>query len=107
MTITDQLNYINLVHGINNTRLYKIEKEFFSYTATRKEILVFTALTVNEMGKHLVEKISDEPIQVELMFGYAKGSLSKNKAKKLKQLLNQGKTDCDLESMLKWVSLLL
>jgi len=105
--MTEQLNYINLVHNINNTRVYKIGKEFFSNTATQKEIVCFTSLTVIEMSKHLLEKVSNENCQVELMFGYAKGSLSKNKFKKLKQLLKQGQSDVDLESIVKWVSLLI
>lgn len=105
--MTEKLNYINLVHNINNTRVYRIGKEFFSNTSTQKEIVCFSSLTVLEMSKYLLEKVSDENCQVELMFGYARGSLSKKKFKKLKQLLNQGQSDVNLESIVKWVSLLI
>ena len=105
--MTEHLNYINLVHNISNTRVYKIGNEFFCNTATQKEIVCFTSLTVLEMSKYLLEKVSNENCQVELMFAYAKGSLSKNKFKKLKQLLKQGQSDVDLESIVKWVSLLI
>ena len=103
--MTDHLNFINLVHGINNTRVYKIEKEFFSYTATQSEILAYSTRTISEMAEYLLKKVSDENCQVNLMFGYAKGSLSKNKKKKLNDLLKE--ENVELKIFIRWITLLL
>ena len=85
--MTDALNYINLVHGIDNTRVYRLDakatqdsshNEFFCYTATRSEITPFYTVTAKKMAEHLIKVVENEPCQVELMFGYKRGSLSKN-----------------------------
>jgi hypothetical protein len=85
-----------------------MEKEFFCYTSTRQEIKVFSSKTVLEMSRHLYKTVLDENCQVELLFAYARGSISKNKKKKLNQLLKEKQLpDVSLESILKWVSMLL
>ena len=103
--MTDNLNYINLTHNINNTRIYKMDKEFFAYTATQKNILAYSTLFVNEMAQHILEKIQDENCEVNLMFGHKKGSLSKNKQKKLKNLLKED--EVNIQTLKRWVSMLL
>jgi hypothetical protein len=60
------------------------------------------------MSKHLYQTVLDENCQVELLFGYARGSISKNQKKKLNALLREEQLpDVSLESILKWVSMLL
>ena len=105
--MTDQKNFLNLVHNIDNTRVYKIDDEFFCFTATLTEIIPFSSKKVSTMANHLLYKVSDENCQVELFFGYAEGSLSKNRKKKLNHLLKNGKTDVDFKNISKWVSLLI
>jgi hypothetical protein len=86
-----------------------MEKEFFCYTSTRQEIKVFSSKTVLEMSKHLFQTVLDENCQVELLFAYARGSISKGQKKKLNALLREKKElpDVSVESILKWVSMLL
>jgi hypothetical protein len=97
-------NYINLVHGFSNTRVYKIEHEYFCYTANRTAILPYATKSIRNMANYLFDKLDDEKIQVELMFGYEKGSLSKIKQKKLKKLLKS--SDVDIDTLIKWVTML-
>ena len=99
-----QPNFLNVVHNINNTRLYRMENELFCYTATRSEIQPYATTSIRDMAKYLLEKVSDEQCEVNLMFGYAKNSLSKNKQKKLKALLKC--SDLDMNTFIRWVSLL-
>jgi hypothetical protein len=105
--MTSQKNYVNLVHGICNTRIYKIENEFYTYTVSREQITPFTSTKINEIVNVVLKKLEDEPIQVELMFGYKAGSLSRNKKRKLKLLLSNGLVDVDFKNISLWVSLLI
>jgi hypothetical protein len=105
--MSEQKNFVNLVHGISNTRVYKIKREIFCYTATQKEIQAYSTTSVQEMAIYLLEKTNDENCSLDLMFGYCLGSLSKMKMKKLNLLLKQGATDVNVETISRWVSLLL
>lgn len=100
-------NYVNLVHGINNTRVYKIEKEFFTYTVTTEQILTFSSKKINEIVDVIMDRISDENAEINLMFAYKAGSLSRNKKKNLKILLAQGLVDVDRKNISSWISLLI
>ena len=96
----NDVNFVNLAHGVNN------QNSFFCSTVTRDEIQPFSTTKVFNMAKHVVGKINCTS-DVNLNFGYAKGSLSKNKKKKLNILLRDHDQHVDLTTMIKWVSLLI
>ena len=103
--MTDNLNYINLVHGISNTRIYKMDNELFSYTASRFSIVPFSTTSIHDMAEYLLKSVSDENIQVELMFGYKKGSISKKTKTKMNSLM--GIQEINLQLFIKYITLLL
>jgi hypothetical protein len=104
--MTENKNYVNLTHGFSNTRIYKMDSEFFSYTCGRTSIIPFTSLTAKEMAEHIHKTILDEVCQVELLFVYMRGTMNKNKLKKMNALIKEEK-DVSLMAVMKWVSLLL
>jgi hypothetical protein len=61
---------------------------------TMEEIAPFATKKFGSMVEHLIEKIGKSPT-VDLSFNHARGSLNKNKQKKLKTLLN--------DSQLMWI----
>ena len=103
--MTDNLNYINLVHDISNTRVYKINNELFAYTAGRFSIVPFSTTSIHDMAEYLLKAVSDENIQVELMFGYKKGSISKKTKTKMNSLM--GIQEINLQLFIKYITLLL
>jgi hypothetical protein len=105
--MTEGKNFINLVHGCDNTRVYKMDNDLFCFTAGLTEIIPFKTKTLAKMVKYLLEKISNEQCQVEIMFGYAQGSLSKNRKKKLNKLLRHGQGDVNYKNLSVWISLLI
>jgi hypothetical protein len=103
--MTDNLNYINLVHGISNTRVYKIDNELFSYTASRFSIVPFSTTSIHDMAEYLLKAVSNENIQVELLFAFKKGSISKKTKTKMNSLM--GIQEINLQLFIKYITLLL
>jgi len=100
------LDFINIAHGINNTRVYRTKGEFFCYTATVDELLPFSTIKAVNMACHLYKMIKDSWGEVNLCLNYKKGSYSKKKMKKLKKLLGE-EIDISEVELLKWVTLLM
>jgi len=110
MKLTDR-NFVNLTHNICNTRVYNIHGALFSYTATRDSLVPYESNSIYDTCKHIMEQIQEgDSGPVNLMFGYVKGSLSKNKQKKLKKMLSEqknGDVDVNMTTLSKWITLLL
>jgi hypothetical protein len=99
-------SYINLVHGLFNTRVFKKDGKYLIITATNVEINTYTSKKINEIIENLVERTNNEPLQVELMFAYEKGSLSRGRRRNLRILLENPLVDLDFKSLGDWVALL-
>ena len=100
------LDFINIAHGLSNTRVYRTKGEFFCYTATVEAIQPFSSVKAVNMACHLYEVIKDSWGDVDLCLNYRKGSYSKKKMKKLNALL-AGETDPTDAGLLKWVMMLM
>ena len=105
MTLKNK-SYINIVYDTSNIRIYKIDGFLYSYTATIYDIIPFYTKSIFDMTTHVFNLIKDCDGIANLHFGYCKGSLSKNKAKKLSMLLKEGSQDCDFALLSRWVTLL-
>ena len=99
-------NFINISHTVNNTRIYKYKSMLYCYTATRNEIIPFSTKSIYDMAEHIVKQISGTPSQANLMFGYAIGSLTKNKQKQLNMLLSETDQDVNQKQIIRWVMML-
>ena len=100
------LNFINFMHGTCCTRVYKLKNSIYSYTVTREELQPYETTSIRNMAEYLDETINGSWGLVDLQFGYARGSLTKNKRKKLSKLLEeQGQIDTD--RMIRWITLLI
>ena len=99
-------SYINIVYDTSNIRIYKVDGYLYSYTATIYDIIPFYTKSIFDMTTHVFNLIKDCDGIANLHFGYCKGSLSKNKAKKLSMLLKEGSQDCDFALLSRWVTLL-
>jgi hypothetical protein len=99
-------SYVNIVYDTSNIRIYKVDGHLYAYTATVEEIIPFYTKSIYDMTTHVFDLVKDCEGIANLHFGYAKGSLSKNKSKKLAMLLNQGSQDCDFSLLSRWITLL-
>ena len=95
-----------MAHGISNTRIYRIENEFYCYTVDREGIKPYGTTILKEIAEHLDEVINRDWGIVNLHFCYMRGSLSKNKRKKMNTLLDQ-QGIVDTPTLTKWITLLL
>ena len=106
MTLS-QKNNVNLMYGCDVARIYYHQNEFYAMIITMHEIVPFAKKKVGSMAEHLMEKIGKNPT-VDLSFNHARGSLNKNKQKKLKQLLNDSQNvDTTKQLLTRWLLLLL
>jgi hypothetical protein len=105
MTKLTNLDFINIAHGIQNTRIYKIKKEFFAYTATATEIIPFISTDVQSVANHIMEILEDSWGHINLSLNYKQGTYNKRKMKKLNALL--GECDVDVITIKKWVIFLI
>ena len=102
-----QKNNVNLMFGCDVARIYYHQNEFYAMLITMEEIAPFATKKVGLMAAHLIEKIGKSPT-VDLSFNHARGSLSKNKQKKLKILLNDSQNvDTTKQLLTRWLLLLL
>jgi hypothetical protein len=99
-------SYVNIVYDTNNIRVYKVEGHLYAYTATVEDIIPFYTKSIFDMTTHIFNLLKDCDGIANLHFGYAKGSLSKAKTKKLAILLNQGSQTCDFNLLSRWITLL-
>jgi hypothetical protein len=70
------------------------------------EITPHLSKLTKETVMNVIDSIQAEDMLINIFFGYAKGSLSKSKKKRLTRLLETGNTDCNYKSILDWVLLL-
>lgn len=101
----DGIDFINIAHGLNNTRVYKVRNELFCYTATPDLIQPFTTTKAANMAQHLYEEIKNSWGDVDLCLNYRQGSYSKKKMKKLNKLLSND-TEPTKNELLKWIMML-
>jgi hypothetical protein len=101
------LDFINIAHSIDNTRIYRMEGKFFCYTATITEIIPFSCLTVVEMAEHIMKMIESSWGDISLYLAYKQNSYNKRKMKKLNNLLKEGDVDISVESIKKWIVFLI
>ena len=106
MTLSDQ-PYINIAHGCDNTRIYRQEPEgeFFSYTATRENIIPKACRSAREMAEHVVQMAAGTQCEANLTFAYPT-TLSRKKKSKLSALMQRGITDFDVDHVVPWLMLL-
>jgi hypothetical protein len=83
------LDFINICHGINNTRIYRKNKEFFAYTVTVDEIIPFGTKSVKNMSNHILKMVENSWSDVNLSLNYKQGTYNKRKIKKLNKLLKE------------------
>ena len=102
----ENLAFINLCHGIDNTRLYRMDKVLYCYTVDRYAIKPFETKCAREMAQHLFNVLECCIGEVNLNFGYPKGMLGKKQKKKLKHLLNDDNQDITENRLVQWVMLL-
>ena len=95
------MDYINLMHGLNNTKIYKHQNEFCAFTSSSNEILTFETKSIEEMAKYLFKKIQ-EPSKIRMMFD---GEFISNKKKQLLMGLIKEKY-ITLEIFTRWINLL-
>lgn len=105
MTLSHK-NHINLIYGTNIARVYYYQNELYVMIITLEQIEPFGTTKIQDMAQHLLKAIDNSPT-VDLSFNHAKGSLSKNKQKKLKQLLQLQNVDVDEKILSRWLALLL
>lgn len=101
------LDFINIAHGIDNTRIYKAEGVFFCYTATVSEIIPFSCLTVKDMTEHIIKILDLSWGDVNLSLNYQKGTYNKKKIQKLNNLLKLGDVEVNIKTIQKWILFLL
>ena len=100
------LDFINIAHGIENTRIYRNKGEFFCYTATIEALKPFSTTRAKNMARHLSEVLKDTWGEINLALNYRKGTYSKKKMKKLNKML-ESDTEPTEDELLKWVMMLL
>jgi hypothetical protein len=101
----DNLDFINIAHGISNSRVYRIDREFFMYTATRTGIIPFVSITIDDMVSHILEILEQSWGQIDLMLNYKK--YNKRKMKKLNNLLLHGDVELNKANIKNWITFLL
>ena len=106
MTMFKNKSYINIVFDTSNIRIYKVEGHLYTYTTTIEDITPFYTKSIYDMVTHIFNLIKDCEGIANLHYGYAKGSLTKNKKKKLAGLLKEGSQDCDFNLLSRWITLL-
>ena len=79
----------------------------YCYNATRDGLEPFYTKSIYEMVTHIFNLVKDCNGTANLNFGYAKGSLSKSKTKKLAMLLKEGSQTCDFNLLSRWITLLI
>ena len=103
-----QKNNLNLLYDCNVARVYYHENEFYAMIITKTAITPFATKKVGEMAENLMKAVKNCPTPIDLRFNHAKGSLSKNKNRKLKQLLFESQNvDTTKQLLIKWLLLLL
>ena len=105
MSLTN-LDFINIAHGIDNTRVYRVKDEFYCYTSTIEEIIPFGCKKAINMAKHLNETLKNSWGEINLTLNYKQGSYNKKKMKRLNRLLGEGLTDVNEKELLKWLMFL-
>ena len=99
-------SYVNIVYDTNNIRIYKVDGHLYAYTATVEDIIPFYTKSIFDMTTHIFNLVKDCEGIANLHYGYAKGSLSKPKTKKLAMLLKEGSQTCDFNLLSRWITLL-
>lgn len=105
MRSTNNLPFINFSHGIDNTRLYKIDDELYCSTVTREAIKPFVTTGIKEMAEYLDNVINGGWGIVNLNFCYPRGFLTKNKQKKLRKLLEE-QGQVETQRLIRYITLL-
>lgn len=100
------LNFLNIAYNVDNVRIYKFDGNLYCYNATRDGLEPFYTKSIYDMVTHIFNLVKDCNGTANLNFGYAKGSLTKNKSKKLAGLLKEGSQDCDFNLLSRWITLL-
>lgn len=101
------LNFLNIAYNVDNVRIYKFDGNLYCYNATRDGLEPFYTKSIYDMVTHIFNLVKDCNGIANLNFGYAKGSLTKNKSKKLKALLDAGSQTCDFSLLSRWITLLI
>jgi len=101
------LNFLNIAYNVDNVRIYKFDGNLYCYNATRDGLEPFYTKSIYEMVTHIFNLVKDCNGTANLNFGYAKGSLSKSKTKKLAMLLKEGSQTCDFNLLSRWITLLI
>jgi hypothetical protein len=105
MTMTDSA-YINIAHGIDNTRIYREAGVFFSYTATRDAIMPFSDKRAQRMAQHIMVMVEGNKGEANLTLGYP-DTWSRRKKSRVNSLIMTGITDFDVKHLMPWLCLLL
>ena len=105
MTFAEK-NNINLMFGCDVARVYYHENEFYVMMITMESITPYASNQACVMAEYLLKHMGNSPT-VDLSFNHARGSLSKNKKKKLNALLQLQNVDTTKEVLIRWLLLLL
>jgi hypothetical protein len=97
-------DFINIAHGVDNTRIYRKHQELFSYTATITDIIPFATMKAHEMVNHLDKMMINSWGEINLTFNYRQGTINKKKKHKLDVLL--GIKEIDSKILLRWIMML-
>ena len=107
------LDFINIAHGIDNTRIYKKDKELFCYTVNLESIIPFSTLKAANMASHINQILLESWGDINLMLNYKRGTYNKKKMKKLRTMLEYEKCLSEDEKdtvsekeLLKWIMFL-
>ncbi len=101
------LDFINIAHGISNTRIYRIEKQFFSYTSTISEIIPYISTTVQDMVNHITKILESSWGQINLSLNYKQNTYNKRKMAKLNNLLKGGDVELNSNNIKTWINFLI
>ena len=82
----ENANYINIVYGCCNHRIYRENNRFYSFLVDRHKILPFETDKVKNMYKHIIKHIGNN-INIDLMYCYAVNSINKKKIDHLNDLI--------------------
>jgi hypothetical protein len=99
-------NFLHINHGLSVMRIVRKDDGLFSFNSSMSQITPHLSKLTKETVMNVIDSIQSEDMLINIFFGYAKGSLSKSKKKRLTRLLKTGDTDCDYKSILDWVLLL-
>lgn len=97
-------DFINITHGVSNTRIYRKDQELFCYTATITNIIPFATKKAHELVNHVIKMTDDAWGEVNLTLNYRQGTFNKKKKDKLNTLLKI--KEIDNKILLRWVMLL-